>query len=44
MAGLYTVSNNHGLVTTTNLVAGQEAAISLPVDANATGQPFVITR
>ncbi len=44
MAGLYTVSNNHGLVTTTNLVAGQEATISLPVDANVTGQPFVITR
>jgi hypothetical protein len=42
--GLYTVSNNYGLITTTNLVAGKEAVITLPVDASATGQPFVITR
>jgi hypothetical protein len=42
--GTYTVSNNHGLVTTTNLVANQEAVITLPIDANATGQPFSITR
>jgi hypothetical protein len=42
--GQYTISNNHGLVTTLNLVAGQEMAVSLPVDAGATGQPFVITR
>lgn len=44
VAGLYTIGNNHGLVTTTNLVAGQEAVLSLPVDANATSQPFSITR
>jgi len=44
MPGLYTINNNHGLVTTTNLVAGQEAAISLPMDASATAQPFTITR
>jgi hypothetical protein len=42
--GTYTINNNHGLVTTTNLVAGQEAVISLPIDANAAGQPFSITR
>jgi len=42
--GIYTVSNNHGLVTTTNLVAGQEAVLALPVDGGATAQPFTITR
>jgi hypothetical protein len=42
--GVYTVSNNHGLVTTTNLVAGKEAVISLPVDGGVTAQPFAITR
>jgi hypothetical protein len=42
--GLYTVSNNNGLVTTTNLVAGQEAVISLPVDGGVIAQPFTITR
>ena len=43
-SGQYTISNNHGLVTTVNLTAGQEAMVSLPVDANAPAQPFVITR
>jgi hypothetical protein len=42
--GLYTVSYNHGLVTTTNLVAGQEAILSLPIDASVTAQPFKISR
>ena len=42
--GSYTVSNNHGLVMTTNLVAGQEAVLSLPIDATASAQPFIITR
>lgn len=40
--GQYTVSNNHGLVTTLTLAAGQETVVSLPIDANATGQPFII--
>ena len=44
VSGLYTVSNNHGLVTTVNLTAGQETSISLPIDANATAQPFTISR
>jgi len=44
VSGLYTISNNHGLVTTVNLTAGQEASISLPIDANATAQPFSISR
>ena len=42
--GLYMVNNNHGLVTTTNLAAGQEAVIALPVDGGVGAQPFVITR
>jgi len=42
--GLYTISNDHGLVTTTNLAAGQAAVISLPVDAAVSAQPFMITR
>jgi len=44
ISGQYTLSNNHGLVTTLSLVAGQETAVSLPVDAGAAVQPFVITR
>jgi hypothetical protein len=44
VSGQYTISNNHGLVTTVNLVAGQETLLSLPVDANATTQPFIISR
>lgn len=44
VSGQYTISNNHGLVTTVNLTTGQEAAISLPIDANATAQPFTISR
>ena len=44
ISGTYTISNNHGVVTTLSLVAGQETVVSLPVDAGATGQPFVITR
>jgi hypothetical protein len=43
-AGVYTISNNHGLVTTTNLLGGQEAVISLPVDGGASAQPFTIAR
>jgi hypothetical protein len=42
--GQYTISDNHGVVTALNVTAGQEVAVSLPVDANATAQPFVITR
>jgi hypothetical protein len=43
VSGQYTISNNHGVVTTLSLVAGQETVLSLPVDAGATGQPFSIT-
>jgi hypothetical protein len=43
VTGTYTISNNHGLVTTVSLTAGQETQVSLPVDASATAQPFVIT-
>lgn len=42
--GTYTISNNHGIVTTTNLVAGQEAVLALPIDGGATAQPFSISR
>ena len=44
VAGTYTVSNNHGLVTTLVLAAGQEAVVGLPIDASAVAQPFTITR
>jgi hypothetical protein len=44
ISGQYTLSNNHGLVSTLNLVAGQDTAVSLPIDANAAAQPFVIAR
>jgi hypothetical protein len=44
VSGQYTISNNHGVVTTLSLVAGQETQVSLPVDAAAAGQPFTITR
>jgi hypothetical protein len=44
ISGQYTISNNHGVVTTLTLVAGQETQINLPVDAGASGQPFFITR
>jgi hypothetical protein len=44
IAGTYTISNNHGVVTALTLAAGQEAVINLPIDANAIGQPFTITR
>jgi len=44
VSGQYTISNNHGLVTTLSLVAGQETQINLPVDPAAVGQPFSITR
>jgi hypothetical protein len=41
-SGLYALSNNHGVVTNLNLVAGQEAVVNLPVDANAVAQPFLL--
>jgi hypothetical protein len=44
ISGQYTLSNNHGLVAILNLTAGQDNAVSLPVDANATSQPFIIAR
>ncbi|HET9802842.1 MAG TPA: hypothetical protein VFP96_06385, partial [Candidatus Acidoferrum sp.] len=44
ISGQYTLSNNHGVVTTLSLVARQETPINLPVDAGASGQPFSITR
>ncbi len=44
ISGSYTISNNHGVVTTVGLTAGQEAVVSLPIDASATAQPFTITR
>ncbi len=44
ISGQYTVSNNHGLVSTLTLIAGQETPVGLPIDASAAAQPFVITR
>ena len=44
VSGSYTISNENGVVTTLSLTAGQEAVVSLPIDASATAQPFTITR
>ena len=43
VGGSYTFSNNHGNFLTQSLVPGTEYVITLPVDANATAQPFTIT-
>ncbi len=43
-AATYTVSSIHGTITTTNLLAGQEAIVSLPKDAGSSPQSFNISR
>ncbi|HEV2437594.1 MAG TPA: DUF5695 domain-containing protein [Verrucomicrobiae bacterium] len=43
-AATYTFSSIHGAITTTNLLAGQEAVVSLPKDAGSSPQSFNISR
>ncbi|HEU5397394.1 MAG TPA: DUF5695 domain-containing protein, partial [Verrucomicrobiae bacterium] len=44
LAAVYTVSSAHGSLLTTNLSAGQEAVINLPMDAGGTPQSFTISK
>jgi hypothetical protein len=43
-AGTYTVTGIHGVITTVPLVAGQEAVVSLPMDAGGAAQSFTVSR
>jgi hypothetical protein len=43
-AGTYTVTGIHGVITTVPLVAGQEAVVSLPMDAGGATQSFTVSR
>jgi Family of unknown function (DUF5695) len=43
-AATYTVSGTAGVITTTNLVAGQEALVSLPMAVGTSPQSFAISR
>ena len=43
-AATYTVSGVHGVITTMNLQAGQEAIVNLPMDPGALPQSFTISR
>ncbi len=40
----YTFSDIHGVITMKNLQAGEEAVVTLPMDAGASPQPFAIAR
>jgi hypothetical protein len=43
-AATWTVSGAHGMITTTNLPAGQEVIVSLPMEVGTSPQPFSISR
>ena len=43
-AATYTASGVHGVITTTNLQAGQETVVNLPMDAAVSPQSFAISR
>ena len=43
-AAIYTVSGAHGVITTVSLQAGEEATISVPMDASVSPQTFTLSR